>query len=206
MSTLFRSVVVSTHCIVHGGCGCPDDAVDPVGRAEPVGNAEPVDCEPGAQAPSAAPAAAAPAAARPPIQTTKVEGTDSVYIFRNGNHQAMFVVTAEGVIATDPVAYGKPTGGQQYVDEIRKVTDKPISYLIYSHHHFDHIAGGKAFKDAGATVVAHRRAKERLAPLQDPHTVLPDEDVGDERQNDHARRHDARAELPRASTIPTRLW
>jgi glyoxylase-like metal-dependent hydrolase (beta-lactamase superfamily II) len=91
----------------------------------------------------------------------------------------MFVVTTEGVIATDPVAYGKPNGGQQYVDEIRKVTDKPIRYLIYSHHHFDHIAGGKAFKDAGATVVAHRRVKERLAPLQDPHTVLPDEDVGD---------------------------
>ena len=116
---------------------------------------------------------------RPPIQTTKVDGTDGVYIFRNGNHQAMFIVTNEGVIATDPVAYGRPTGGQAYVDEIRKVTDKPIRYLIYSHHHFDHIAGGKAFKDAGATVIAHRRAKERLATLKDPHTVLPDEAVGD---------------------------
>ena len=91
----------------------------------------------------------------PPIETTKVEGTDNVYIFRNGNHQAMFVVTSEGVIATDPVAYGRPNGGQQYVDEIRKVTEQPIRYLIYSHHHFDHIAGGKAFKEAGATVVAH---------------------------------------------------
>jgi hypothetical protein len=34
------------------------------------------------------------------------------------------------VIATDPIAYGRPTGGQTYVDEIRKVTDKPITYLI----------------------------------------------------------------------------
>lgn len=117
--------------------------------------------------------------ARPPIQTTKVDGTDNVYIFRNGNHQSMFVVTDEGVIATDPVAYGRPTGGQSYLDEIRKVTDKPVRYLIYSHHHFDHIAGGKAFKDAGATFIAHRRAKERLEVLQDPHTVLPDEVVGD---------------------------
>src|SRR5262245_38373789 len=111
---------------------------------------------------AAAPAAAQQAPQRPQIETTKVEGTDNVYIFRNGNHQAMFIVTNDGVIATDPVAYGRPTGGQQYVAEIKKITDKPIRYLIYSHHHFDHIAGGKAFKDAGATIVAHRRAKERL--------------------------------------------
>src|SRR5499426_3131531 len=112
---------------------------------------------------------------RPQIETTKVEGTENVYIFRNGNHQAIFVVTPEGVIATDPVAYGRPTGGQQYVDEIKKVTDRPIRYLIYSHHHYDHIAGGKAFKDAGATVIAHKRAKERLEVLGDPATVLPDQ-------------------------------
>src|SRR5262249_1348505 len=92
---------------------------------------------------SIAAAASGPAAAqnRPPIETTKVEGTDNVYIFRNVNHQSMFIVTGDGVIATDPIAYGRPTGGQTYVDEIRKVTDKPIKYLIYSHHHYDHIAG-----------------------------------------------------------------
>lgn len=124
--------------------------------------------------------AQAQAPARPAIATTLVPGTNNVYVFRNGNHQAMFVVTPDGVIATDPVAYGRPTGGKAYVDEIRKVTDKPIKYLIYSHHHYDHIAGGKAFKDAGAIVVAHRKAKERLDKLADPHTVPVDEVVGDE--------------------------
>jgi glyoxylase-like metal-dependent hydrolase (beta-lactamase superfamily II) len=117
--------------------------------------------------------------APPPFATTKVDGTDGVYVFRNGGHQAMFVVTSAGVIATDPVGYGRPTGGQTYLDEIKKVTSQPIKYLIYSHHHYDHIAGGKALKDAGATVVAHKRAAERLAVLKDPHTVLPDEVVGD---------------------------
>jgi glyoxylase-like metal-dependent hydrolase (beta-lactamase superfamily II) len=121
----------------------------------------------------------AQAPARPPIQVTKVEGAEGVYIFRNVNHQAIFIVTNDGVIATDPVAYGRPQGGQQYVDEIRKITSQPIKYLIYSHHHYDHIAGGKAFKDAGAKIVAHRRAAERLAVLQDPATPLPDEVVGD---------------------------
>ena len=118
---------------------------------------------------------AAPASQRPQIATTKVDGTEGVYIFRNGNHQAMFVVTKDGVIATDPVAYGRPTGGAAYVAEIKKVTDKPIKYLIYSHHHYDHIAGGQAFKEAGAKIVAHKKAKERLAVLKDPATPLPDE-------------------------------
>jgi glyoxylase-like metal-dependent hydrolase (beta-lactamase superfamily II) len=121
------------------------------------------------------------AAERPLFETRKVEGTDHVYIFRYGNHQAMFVVTPEGVIATDPIGYGRPQAVTTYIEEIRKVTDRPIRYLIYSHHHFDHIAGGKPFKDAGATVIAHRRAKERLEVLQDPHTVLPDEVFDDRR-------------------------
>ena len=130
-----------------------------------------------AQAPAPAPAAPPP----PPIQTTKVEGTEGVYTFRNVGHQAMFIVTNDGVIATDPVAYGRPTGGQAYVDEIKKITSKPIKYLIYSHHHYDHIAGGKAFKDAGARIIAHKRVKERLAPLADPNTPLPDEVFSDKK-------------------------
>ena len=68
-------------------------------------------------------------AQRPQIETTKVDGTGNVYIFRNGNHQSMFIVTKDGVIATDPIAYGRPTGGQDYIAEIKKVTDKPIKFL-----------------------------------------------------------------------------
>jgi glyoxylase-like metal-dependent hydrolase (beta-lactamase superfamily II) len=113
--------------------------------------------------------------ARPPYATTKVDGTDGVYTFRYQNSLSMFVVTPAGVIVTDPIGYGRPEAVTTYLDEIRKITDKPIKYVLYSHHHFDHIAGGKPFKDAGAKFVAHKRAKERLAVLKDPHTVLPDE-------------------------------
>src|SRR5258708_13577388 len=105
---------------------------------------------------------------RPQIETKKVDGTDNVYIFRNGNHQSMFVVTPAGVIATDPVAYGRPTGGQQYLDEIKKVTDKPVKFLIYSHHHYDHIAAGKAFKDAAAKIIPHKTPATHLAPPKHP--------------------------------------
>jgi glyoxylase-like metal-dependent hydrolase (beta-lactamase superfamily II) len=127
----------------------------------------------GAQTP---PAPAAPPA-RPTFETRKVEGTDNVYIFRYQNIQSMFVVTTEGVIATDPISYGNPQVAQTYVAEIRKLTQQPIRYLIYSHHHFDHAAGGKPFKEAGATIVAHKNARARLATLQDPATLVPDETV-----------------------------
>jgi glyoxylase-like metal-dependent hydrolase (beta-lactamase superfamily II) len=124
-------------------------------------------------------AAIAPAwsqpAQRPMFATTKVEGTDNVYVFRYGNHQSMFVVTSQGVIATDPISYGRPQAAVTYIEEIRKVTDKPIKYLIYSHHHYDHIAGGQPFRDAGAKILAHKKARERLAVLKDPATPLPDE-------------------------------
>ena len=64
----------------------------------------------------------------------------------------MFVVTSDGVIATDPISYGRPEAAKTYIDEIKKVSDKPIKYLIYSHHHYDHIAGGQPFEDAGARI------------------------------------------------------
>ena len=136
-------------------------------------------------------------AQRPQIETKKVDGTDNVYLFRNGNHQAIFIVTKEGVIATDPVAHGQPNGGQQYVDEIKKVTNQPIKYLIYSHHHYDHIAGGKAFKDAGAD---HPRAQERQgaarAACRSQHAAARSIDQRPW-PNPQARRHHAGAEVCR---------
>ena len=118
---------------------------------------------------------AAPAPKPPPFETKKVDGTDNVYVFRYQNSQAMFIVTPAGVIATDPIGYGRPQAVDTYLAEIRKVTDKPVKYVVYSHHHFDHIAGGKPFKDAGAKFIAYKKAKDRLVKLKDPHTIIPDD-------------------------------
>ena len=123
----------------------------------------------------------APAPAPPLFATTKVEGTDNIYIFRYQGHQAMFIVTPAGVIATDPIGRYRPQAVTTYIDEIRKITSAPIRYVVYSHHHYDHIAGGKPFKDAGATFVAHKRAKERLAELNFPDITPVDEAVDDRR-------------------------
>ena len=123
--------------------------------------------------------ASAQTPAASPYSTTKV--ADNVYVFRAGFYQAMFVVTPEGVIATDPIGYADPRAPAAYLAEIRKITQAPVKYVIYSHHHYDHIAGGRPFKDAGAIFVAHRNAHKRLAALQAPDVVLPDmivEDAG----------------------------
>jgi len=127
---------------------------------------------PPAQAPAPAPAAAAL-----PIATTKV--TDNVYIFRYVNHQAMFIVTPAGVIATDPISLRRPT--KPYIDAIQAVTKAPIKYVIYSHSHFDHTAGGQPFKDLGATFVAHRNAKDRIQALKPADVVIPDQAVDGKR-------------------------
>ena len=128
-------------------------------------------------------ALAAPAQAQqpapPPFATTKVDGTDNVYIFRYGSHQSMFIVTPQGVIATDPISERRPA--KPYIDAIQAVTKAPIKYVIYSHSHFDHIAGGKPFKDLGATFVAHKNAKARIAALKPDDVVVPDQVVDSKR-------------------------
>ena len=122
----------------------------------------------GAQAPTTPP---------PPFAITKV--TDNVYIFRYGGHQSMFIVTPAGVIATDPISERRPA--KPYIDAIQAVTKAPIKYVIYSHSHLDHIAGGKPFKDLGATFVAHRNAKARLTEIKADDVVIPDQVVDGKR-------------------------
>ena len=114
-----------------------------------------------------APAPAAPSApAPPPFATTKVEGTDNVYVFRNGGHQAMFVVTPEGVIATDPIGQTNRRGPGVYRASIAAVTDQPVRYVVYSHDHQDHNEGGAVFAGE-AEFVAHRLAAEKIAARPD---------------------------------------
>jgi glyoxylase-like metal-dependent hydrolase (beta-lactamase superfamily II) len=125
--------------------------------------------------------AQAPPAERPPFATTKIEGTDNVYLFRYQNHQSMFVVTKAGVIATDPIGLRRPQAVTTYIDEIKKVTKQPIKYVVYSHSHYDHIAGGKPFKDLGAKFIAHKNARTQLQKFPHSDVVMPDEVVDGKR-------------------------
>jgi glyoxylase-like metal-dependent hydrolase (beta-lactamase superfamily II) len=134
-----------------------------------------------AAGPALTQAPTAPPSSGPLFATTKVQGTDNVYIFRYQFHQSMFVVTKDGVIATDPIGLGRPQAVTTYIDEIKKITKQPVKYVIYSHHHYDHITGGKPFKDQGAKFIAHANAKFQLQRLPNPDIVMPDEVVGTKR-------------------------
>ena len=95
-------------------------------------------------------------------ELTKV--SDAVYTFRNMFHRTWFMVTSEGVIVADPISEG---AAKAMLAEIRKITDKPVKYLLYSHEHADHASGGQVFKDAGATLVSHAGCVEHMkAPGQ----------------------------------------
>lgn len=74
---------------------------------------------------------------------------------------AGFVLTPAGVVVID--ALGSPALAQQLLAEIRKITPQPVTHVILTHYHADHIYGLQAFKAAGAKVIAHRGARDYLA-------------------------------------------
>ena len=112
-------------------------------------------------------ATALPAGSQAPVrEISRIAG--EVYRFRNNNHYSVFAVTPAGVIATDPI---DADAAQWLKDEIRRRFDRPIRYVIYSHDHRDHIAGGQVFADT-AIVVAHHRAKETIVAEKRP-TAVP---------------------------------
>ncbi|PLC03823.1 MBL fold metallo-hydrolase [Variovorax sp. RO1] len=73
---------------------------------------------------------------------------------------AGFVVTRDSVVMID--ALGSPAVAERMVAEIRKLTPKPISHVILTHYHADHIYGLQVFKALGAQIVAHTRGKTYL--------------------------------------------
>jgi len=71
------------------------------------------------------------------------------------------VITNNSVIIFDSL--GTPSLAQKLVEEIRKITDKPITKVIVSHYHADHIYGLQVFKDLGAMIIAPAGADEYLS-------------------------------------------
>ena len=98
---------------------------------------------------------------------TNVAG--DLYRFQNNFHYSVFLVTPEGIIATDPI---DPDAARWLKEELGKRFGVPVKYLVYSHDHRDHIAGGEVFKPE-ATVVAHVNARDTIVGEHRP-TAVPD--------------------------------
>ncbi len=106
-----------------------------------------------------------------PFGTSVKNIGDGLYVFRWWVYRNIFLVTDKGVIVTDPM---NPKASKLLREEIRKITDKPVKYVVYSHNHHDHISGGKIFKQEGAEFIAHKNVLKELADHPSPMTPLPD--------------------------------
>jgi glyoxylase-like metal-dependent hydrolase (beta-lactamase superfamily II) len=114
---------------------------------------------------AAAPELAAQTAA-PTREITKLSG--EVYRFRNAGHFSVFAVTPAGIIVTDPIS---KDAAEWLKAELKTRFNQPVRYLVYSHDHRDHIAGGEVFADT-AIVVAHANAVVPIVGEKRP-TALP---------------------------------
>lgn len=93
---------------------------------------------------------------------------DNLYAVLDGLYQSMFAVTGSGVIVVD----APPTTGAKILDAVRSVTAEPITHVVYSHHHVDHIGAADVFP-AGVIRIAHAATADLLARAADPRRPVP---------------------------------
>ena len=111
--------------------------------------------------------ASAPAAAQAPAAGTvtfKQVAPNLYFLFEFTSSNAVVLTTDDGVLVIDTRQH--PRDGQDLVERIRKITDKPIKWVINSHFHGDHHFGNPPFKALGATFVAQKETARLMEKVQ----------------------------------------
>jgi glyoxylase-like metal-dependent hydrolase (beta-lactamase superfamily II) len=106
------------------------------------------------------------------VQTDKI--ADGVWYLTGGTHHSVLVEMADHLVVIDgPQDDARSTA---LIAEVKKtVPDKPIKFVVNTHHHFDHAGGLGAFVANGATIITHESNKAFLEQsLAAPRTVQPD--------------------------------
>ncbi|NVN91848.1 MAG: MBL fold metallo-hydrolase [Desulfuromonadales bacterium] len=73
---------------------------------------------------------------------------------------AGIVIGLDGVLVVDTLISAKE--GERFLADIRRVTDKPIKYVVNTHTHLDHALGNCVFARLGATVISHEADRTML--------------------------------------------
>ena len=91
-----------------------------------------------------------------------------LYMITDNGYQSMFMVYDKGVVLVDA-----PTSYAQYILKgIAEVTDKPITHVIYSHSHNDHIGGTKGL-GGHPIIIAQEETKRLLMRANDSNRPIP---------------------------------
>jgi len=106
------------------------------------------------------------------VQTEKI--ADGVYYLKGGTHHSVAVEFSDHIVLIEA-----PLNEQRSLALIREVSNltpnKPIRYVVNTHHHFDHSGGLRTFVDAGATIITHEaNADFFAAAFSAPRTQNPD--------------------------------
>ncbi|WP_208456910.1 MBL fold metallo-hydrolase [Lysobacter solisilvae (ex Woo and Kim 2020)] len=91
-----------------------------------------------------------------------------LYMITDNVYQSMFLVYDKGVVVVD----APPLYAAKIQQGIAEVTDKPITHLIYSHAHKDHIGGAKAI-GGNPVIIAHAETARLLKRAADPDRPVP---------------------------------
>lgn len=110
-----------------------------------------------------------PASAQQEVKRSITEVAPGLYRFQNNFHVSVFLVTDDGVIATDPINAAAATWLEA---EIKSRFNQEIKYVVHSHDHADHSSGGEVWADT-ATIISHANAKAAIVGEKRP-TALPD--------------------------------
>jgi len=97
-----------------------------------------------------------------------------VYVVSAGGSNSLFLVTQDGVIVVD----APPAIGDKIFAAVSNVTDRPITHLIYSHAHKDHIGAANLFENV--TVIAHNETAKILNERNDTNRPVPDMNFSNE--------------------------
>jgi cyclase len=111
--------------------------------------------------------ASAPAAAQAPAAGTvtfKQVAPNLYFLFEFTSSNAVVLTTDDGVLVIDTRQH--PRDGLDLIERIRKITDKPIKWVINSHFHGDHHFGNPPFKALGATFVAQKETARLMEKVQ----------------------------------------
>ena len=110
----------------------------------------------------------------PAIEITQTEIAPGIYQFQSGDDgyverlNSLVVINAEDVLVFDTMT--RPSSARKVLAEIRKLTPKPVRYVVNSHWHPDHWSGNEVYADAfpGVDIIATREAEQYMRHAAPP--------------------------------------